>query len=61
MAGCCEQVNEPSCSIKGEELLDSLSDCQLLKKDCPMDYVTSSGCTWFMPRLGPRDSRRLQP
>jgi len=26
-------VNEPSGSIKGEEFLDWLSDCQLLKKD----------------------------
>jgi len=26
-AGCCEHGNEPSSFIKGEELLDSLSDC----------------------------------
>jgi hypothetical protein len=31
--GSCEQGNEPSGSIKGEEFLDLLSDYQLLKKD----------------------------
>jgi hypothetical protein len=33
VAGCCENGNEPSGSIKGGEFLDSLSDCQLLNKD----------------------------
>jgi hypothetical protein len=31
--GSCEHGNELSDSIKGRELLDQLSDCQLLKKD----------------------------
>jgi hypothetical protein len=33
MAGSSEYINEPLGFIKGEELLDELSDCQLLK-DC---------------------------
>jgi hypothetical protein len=33
VAGCCEHGNEPSGCLKGGELLDWLSDCQLLKKD----------------------------
>jgi hypothetical protein len=32
VAGCCEHGNEPSISIKGGEILDSLSDSQILKK-----------------------------
>jgi hypothetical protein len=32
VAGFCEHGNEPSDSIKGMELLDKLSDYQLLKK-----------------------------
>jgi hypothetical protein len=35
VAGCCEHGNEPSGSIKGGELLDQLSDCQLLKDYAP--------------------------
>jgi hypothetical protein len=30
--GSCEHVNEPSGTIKGEEVLDRLSDCQLLQR-----------------------------
>jgi hypothetical protein len=33
VAGRCEHGNEPSGSIKGEELLDQLSDSYLLKKE----------------------------
>jgi hypothetical protein len=32
-AGSCEYINEPSNSIKGGEILDRLSDYQLLKDD----------------------------
>jgi hypothetical protein len=32
MASSCERGNEPSGSIKGGELLESLSDCYVLKK-----------------------------
>jgi hypothetical protein len=31
VAGCCEHGNEPSGSIKGGELVEYLSDYQLLK------------------------------
>ena len=34
MAGACECGNEPPGSIKYEEFLDELRNCQLLKKDC---------------------------
>jgi hypothetical protein len=34
MASSCGHGNEPSGSVKGEEFLDYLSDCELLKKDC---------------------------
>jgi len=27
VARCCEDGNEPSCSVKGEEFLDQMSDC----------------------------------
>jgi hypothetical protein len=30
---CCKASSEPSGSMKGEEFLDYLSDCQLLTKD----------------------------
>jgi hypothetical protein len=30
----CDQGNEPSCSIKGDEFLDYISDYQLLEKNC---------------------------
>jgi hypothetical protein len=33
VASSCEHGNETSGYIKGEEFLDKLSDCQLLKKD----------------------------
>jgi hypothetical protein len=33
VADCCEHVNDPSASIKVEEFLAHVSDCQLLKKD----------------------------
>jgi hypothetical protein len=33
VASSCEYGNEPSGSIKGEEFLDYMSDCQLLKRD----------------------------
>jgi hypothetical protein len=33
VAGSCEHGNEPSESIKSGELLDNVSDYQLLKKD----------------------------
>jgi len=33
VAGCYEQSNEPSGSVKGREFFDQLSNCQLLKKD----------------------------
>jgi hypothetical protein len=29
----CEHGNEPSGAMKGEEFLEELSDCKLLKKD----------------------------
>jgi hypothetical protein len=32
MAGSCEYGNELSCSIKGGEVPDQLSDCPLVKK-----------------------------
>jgi hypothetical protein len=35
VAGSCEHGNEPSCSIKGGEFIDLLSDCQLLKDSAP--------------------------
>jgi len=33
VAGSCERGNEPSGSVKGGELFDLLSDCQLHKED----------------------------
>jgi len=33
MVGSFEQSNEPSGSIKDGEVIDQVSDCQLLKKD----------------------------
>jgi hypothetical protein len=33
LAESCENDNEPSCSIKGEEFLDYLGDYQLCTKD----------------------------
>jgi hypothetical protein len=39
MAGPYEHSNEPSGSIKGEEFLDKLSDCQLLKDSAPMEFA----------------------
>jgi hypothetical protein len=33
MTGCCEHGNEPSCSMRGGEFLDLLSNYQLLKTD----------------------------
>jgi len=33
VAGSCGHGNEPSVAIKGGELLNKLSDCQILKKD----------------------------
>jgi hypothetical protein len=33
VAGFCEHGNEPFGSVKGEQLLDWLNDCQLLMKD----------------------------
>jgi hypothetical protein len=33
VAGCYEHSNEPSDCIKGEEFLEWLIDCQLLKKN----------------------------
>jgi hypothetical protein len=33
VAGCCEDGNEPSGSIRGEEFRDQLSDYLLLKED----------------------------
>jgi hypothetical protein len=35
VAGCCEQSNEPSGSIKGGEFLDQLTDCEFLKVPDP--------------------------
>jgi hypothetical protein len=35
VASSCEQGNEPSNSIKGGEILDQLSDYQLLKDSAP--------------------------
>jgi hypothetical protein len=32
VAGSCDHYNEPSGSIKGEEFLDRLSDCQIFKR-----------------------------
>jgi hypothetical protein len=41
MVGSCEHGNEPSDSIKGGELVDYPSDCQLLKKDSvPLDLLS---------------------
>jgi hypothetical protein len=34
VAGSYEHGNKASGSIKGEEFLNWLSDCQLLRKDC---------------------------
>jgi hypothetical protein len=31
VTGCCEHGNEPSCSIKGGEFFDKLSDFKVLK------------------------------
>jgi hypothetical protein len=33
VVGSCKHGNEPSTSVKGEELLDYLSDYQLVKKN----------------------------
>jgi hypothetical protein len=33
VAGSCEHGNEPSGSIRGEEVLDRMSNYQVLKKD----------------------------
>jgi hypothetical protein len=33
VAGCCENVNEPSGSIKDGEFVDLLSDYQFVKED----------------------------
>jgi len=30
--GCCEHGNEPLDFVKSEEILEQLSDCQLLEK-----------------------------
>jgi hypothetical protein len=41
VAGCCEH----SCSIKGGEFLDQLSDCRLLKKgSAPLAQLVSLFC-----------------
>jgi len=37
VAGSCKHGNEPSSSIKSEEAIDNLSDCEFLKKD---PYIT---------------------
>jgi hypothetical protein len=41
VVGSCEQSNEFSGSLKGEEFIAQLSYCQILKKDCSMKLVTS--------------------
>jgi hypothetical protein len=41
VAGCCEHGNEPLVSTKGGELLDQLSDCQLLQKELGSSLLTS--------------------
>jgi hypothetical protein len=41
VAGSCEHDNEPSGSIKGVEILDQMSDHQLLKKE-------SATSSWFV-------------
>jgi hypothetical protein len=33
VAGCCEEGNEPSCSVEGGGFLDQLNHYQLLNKD----------------------------
>jgi len=41
VAGSSEHGNEHSCSIKGSEFVEYLSDCQLVKKD-------AAPCGWFV-------------
>jgi hypothetical protein len=50
VAGPCEYTNEPSGSIKREEFLDQLSECQLLKHSAP--------CNWYV-RHGLKSHRTL--
>jgi hypothetical protein len=54
VAGSCEHDDEPSCSMKGGELLDCLSDCQFLKKrSVPYsEFDVLSSSTSFLDRYG---------
>jgi hypothetical protein len=46
VAGTCEHENQPSGYIKGRELLDSLSDDQLLKTEhIPWGYLFNHNTT----------------
>jgi len=40
VVGCCEQSDEPSGSIKGEEFLDYLSDLVSREGLCSMELVS---------------------
>jgi hypothetical protein len=42
VAGSCEHGNEPSGSVKYREILESLSDYELLKKDFLQGFIYES-------------------
>ena len=42
MADCCDHGNEPSDVIKHWGFLESLRNCQLLKKDCSVQLVLNT-------------------
>jgi hypothetical protein len=49
VADCSDHGNEHLGSIKGEEFLEKLTDCQLLMEDCSMELVIQSLCLSTTP------------
>jgi hypothetical protein len=45
VVGSCEHSNDPLCSIKDEQFVDRMSNCQLLEQD--PDYVKEVLCDFF--------------